>query len=97
MTDAPDLTLWHAPLSRSMRILWLLEEIGCPYRLELIDLTDGSTRPGHGARAPGRTDVRSAPGKGGHAARRIVPPGAASSQPARSTVVSPPPSSASGR
>ena len=44
MTDAPDLTLWHAPLSRSMRILWLLEEIGCPYRLELIDLTDGSTR-----------------------------------------------------
>ena len=44
MTDAPDLTLWHAPLSRSMRVLWLLEEIGCPYRLELIDLTDGSTR-----------------------------------------------------
>ncbi len=40
----PELTLWHVPLSRSMRILWLLEEIGCDYELRLIDLTDGSTR-----------------------------------------------------
>ena len=31
-----DLTLWHAPLSRSARILWLLEEIGCAYRLETL-------------------------------------------------------------
>lgn len=31
-----DLTLWHAPFSRSTRILWLLEEIGCPYRVETL-------------------------------------------------------------
>jgi glutathione S-transferase len=30
------LTLWHVPLSRSTRILWLLEEIGCAYRLETL-------------------------------------------------------------
>lgn len=41
---AGDLTLWHAPMSRSMRVLWLLEEIGCDYDLRLMDLTDGSTR-----------------------------------------------------
>ncbi len=39
-----ELTLWHVPLSRSMRILWLLEEIGCAYDLRLMDLADGSTR-----------------------------------------------------
>ena len=31
-----DLTLWHVPLSRSTRILWLLEEIGCAYSLETL-------------------------------------------------------------
>ncbi|WP_145109865.1 glutathione S-transferase family protein [Cereibacter sediminicola] len=31
-----DLTLRHVPFSRSTRILWLLEEIGCPYRLDLL-------------------------------------------------------------
>ncbi|MTH65138.1 glutathione S-transferase family protein [Paracoccus shanxieyensis] len=39
-----DLTLWHVPLSRSMRILWLLEEIGCAYDLVQMDMTDGSMR-----------------------------------------------------
>ena len=39
-----DLTLWHAPLSRSTRILWLLEEIGCSYHLETLA-------------APGRLDA----------------------------------------
>lgn len=39
-----DLTLWHVPLSRSMRILWLLEEIGCDYDLVQLDMTDGSMR-----------------------------------------------------
>lgn len=29
------LTLVHVPFSRSTRILWLLEEIGCPYRLKV--------------------------------------------------------------
>lgn len=39
-----DLTLWHVPLSRSMRILWLLEEIGCTYDLVVMDMMDGSMR-----------------------------------------------------
>jgi len=40
----PDLTLWHVPLSRSMRALWLLHEIGCAFRLESLDFFDGSMR-----------------------------------------------------
>ncbi|WP_128255652.1 glutathione S-transferase family protein [Falsirhodobacter deserti] len=32
-----DLTLWHVPQSRSLRVLWLLEEIGCPYTLVALD------------------------------------------------------------
>ncbi len=35
-----DLTLCHVPLSRSTRILWLLEEIGCAYRLETLPSSD---------------------------------------------------------
>jgi glutathione S-transferase len=30
------ITLHHAPLTRSVRILWLLEELGLPYRLETV-------------------------------------------------------------
>lgn len=40
-----DLTLWHVPLSRSMRVLWLLEEIGCDYDLRLLDPAADSDRP----------------------------------------------------
>lgn len=36
------LTFFHAPQSRSSSILWLLEELGVPYRMELVDLR----RPG---------------------------------------------------
>jgi glutathione S-transferase len=37
MADAvTHLSLRHAPLSRSTRILWLLEEIGCAYSLETL-------------------------------------------------------------
>ncbi|UXU74728.1 MULTISPECIES: glutathione S-transferase family protein [unclassified Paracoccus (in: a-proteobacteria)] len=39
-----ELTLWHVPQSRSMRALWLLEEIGCPFRVETMDFFDGSLR-----------------------------------------------------
>jgi glutathione S-transferase len=43
------LTLYHAPRSRSSRILWLLEELGEPYSVEYMDVrrADGS-----GARDP---------------------------------------------
>ena len=38
------LTLYHAPRSRSSRILWLLEEIGEPYQVEYVTIRrpDGS-------------------------------------------------------
>lgn len=40
------LKLYHAPKSRSSRIIWLLEEIGVPYEIEKIDIRrgDGSGR-----------------------------------------------------
>lgn len=28
--------LWHAPFSRSVRVLWLLEEIELPYEIEIV-------------------------------------------------------------
>lgn len=38
------LTLYHAPRSRSSRIVWLLEEMGAPYALEYVTIRrpDGS-------------------------------------------------------
>jgi glutathione S-transferase len=41
------LTIYHAPASRSSRILWLLEEIGEPYTIEKMDIRrgDGSGAP----------------------------------------------------
>lgn len=44
------LTLFHAPQSRSSRIVWLLEELGAEYALRITDIPrmDGS-----GARDPG--------------------------------------------
>lgn len=39
-----DLTLWHVPQSRSMRVLWLLHEIGADFRLNVLDFFDGSMR-----------------------------------------------------
>ena len=35
--------LYHAPRSRSIRIVWLLEELGLPYELELCDFRPGQT------------------------------------------------------
>jgi glutathione S-transferase len=37
--------LYHAPLSRSVRILWLLEELGLPYQLESSPLEPPAPRP----------------------------------------------------
>jgi glutathione S-transferase len=38
------LTLFHAPRSRSFRMLWLLEELGAPYELKIVNIrrADGS-------------------------------------------------------
>ncbi|MDA7946564.1 MAG: glutathione S-transferase [Hyphomicrobiaceae bacterium] len=41
------LTLYHAPQSRSSRILWLLEELGADYEIAYVDIVhaDGSGGP----------------------------------------------------
>src|SRR5512146_1582549 len=36
-----DLTLYHASPSRSSIVLWMLEELGQPYDIKLIKLSDG--------------------------------------------------------
>jgi glutathione S-transferase len=43
------ITLYHAPRSRSSRIIWLLEELGEPYKIELTSIVRGD---GTGAAAP---------------------------------------------
>ena len=35
------ITLYHAPRSRSSRIIWLLEELGADYKIELVDIVRG--------------------------------------------------------
>ena len=45
------LTLHHVPLSRSLRVRWLLEELGLPYRLEVRGFAD-LRRPEHLALHP---------------------------------------------
>ena len=42
--------LYHAPRSRSFRSLWLLEEIGASFELEIVSIRRGD---GSGARDPG--------------------------------------------
>ncbi len=37
-------TLHHAPATRSMRALWMLEEVGAPYELDALDLYAGAQR-----------------------------------------------------
>ena len=49
----PQITLYHAPRSRSFRALWFLEELGAPYTLEPIDLEHGEQKsPAFLARHP---------------------------------------------
>ena len=43
------ITLYHAPRSRSSRIIWLLEELGADYKIELVPILRGD---GSGAPAP---------------------------------------------
>lgn len=35
------LTLYHAPRSRSFRMLWLLEELGVPYEVKIVSIRRG--------------------------------------------------------
>jgi glutathione S-transferase len=51
-----DLTLWHVPGSRSTRILWLLEEIGCEYQLETLASPGTLDAALHPPRAPALRD-----------------------------------------
>jgi len=41
------ITLYHAPRSRSSRIIWLLEELGAEYQIELVPIVrgDGTGEP----------------------------------------------------
>src|SRR5690242_17815504 len=43
------ITLYHAPRSRSSRIIWLLEELGADYKIELVPIVRGD---GTGSPAP---------------------------------------------
>jgi len=38
---ANPITVYHLPRSRSMRVLWLLEELGLPYNVESLDYVPG--------------------------------------------------------
>lgn len=47
------LTLFHAPQTRSTRIIWLLEELGAPYELRRVGIRYGDgTGPGPDAQNP---------------------------------------------
>jgi glutathione S-transferase len=38
MTTSPDVTLFHSPNSRSAGALTLLEELGIPYKLHVLNM-----------------------------------------------------------
>jgi hypothetical protein len=38
------LTLYHAAPSRGSIVLWMLEEVGAPYRVDLLDLNSGDQK-----------------------------------------------------
>jgi len=42
-----DIELFHTPHTRSLRVRWLLEELGLPYRLHAVDLFGGERNPAH--------------------------------------------------
>ncbi|HEY3695496.1 glutathione S-transferase family protein [Phenylobacterium sp.] len=46
------LTLFHAPRSRSTRILWLLEELGRPFQVEYVGIARGDGTAQAGPRSP---------------------------------------------
>lgn len=44
MPASPELTLFHSPNTRSSAALTLLEELGAPYRLHVLNMTAGEQR-----------------------------------------------------
>ncbi|MRX50320.1 glutathione S-transferase [Paracoccus sp. S-4012] len=42
--DDGGITLWHVPLSRSMRVMWLLNELELPFAVKLLDITSKQMR-----------------------------------------------------
>ncbi len=47
------ITLYHSPGSRSVRVRWLLEELGLDHRIETLSFTDGSMQsPAYLAKNP---------------------------------------------
>jgi len=44
MVPEPRLTLYHAPMSRSVRVRWCLEEMGLPHHLERLGAITADTR-----------------------------------------------------
>ncbi|HXW84941.1 MAG TPA: glutathione S-transferase N-terminal domain-containing protein, partial [Candidatus Binataceae bacterium] len=42
MTD--ELVLYHSPFSRSYTAYWMLEELGRPYRVEIVDIRTGAQK-----------------------------------------------------
>ncbi len=48
MASDPDIVFYHAPQSRSIIVQWMLEELGEPYRLHLLNLKkDEHKQPGY--------------------------------------------------
>lgn len=43
-SSAGSLVLYHHPLTRAATVIWMLEEVGVPYRLEHVDLQAGAHR-----------------------------------------------------
>lgn len=52
------ITLYHAPQSRSSRIIWLLEELGAPYAIQPVSIYRPMTGQGHGDPANPHPDQR---------------------------------------
>lgn len=44
MPAEAELVLYHMPQSRSITVLWMLEELGRPYRIEKLDVTRNEQR-----------------------------------------------------
>jgi glutathione S-transferase len=39
-----EIVFYHSPLSRARMVHWMLEELGAPYRIELVDLQKGEQK-----------------------------------------------------